>query len=89
MRRTVTKVIDGDTFIVNRMINGTNKIRLANVNAPEKNQFGGKSATSTLRNLISGETVTIVPVGRSYDRIVANVRVDRSLVNKRMKERGY
>lgn len=89
MRRTVTKVIDGDTFIVDRMINGANKIRLANVDAPEKYQFGGKSATNALRDLIGGQTVTIVPVARSYDRIVANVRVDRSLVNKRMRERGY
>lgn len=89
MRRTVKKVIDGDTFIVNRKINGTNKIRLANVDAPERYQFGGKSATGTLRHLIGGQTVSIIPVGRSYDRVVANVRVDRSLVNKRMRERGY
>jgi len=89
MRRTVKRVIDGDTFIVNRKINGTDKVRLANVDAPEKYQFGGKSATNSLRGLIGGQTVTIVPVGRSYDRIVANVRVDRSLVNKKMRERGY
>jgi len=29
MRRTVKKVIDGDTFVVNRKIGGTNVVRLA------------------------------------------------------------
>lgn len=84
MRRTVVKVIDGDTFIINRKVDGTNKVRLANVDMPEIYQYGGRQSTSALKRLIGGRQVTLVPVGRSYDRIVANVRVRRKSVNKLM-----
>jgi len=85
MRRKVKRIIDGDTFIVNRKIGKTNVIRLAGINAPEKYQFGGKTATNRLRGLIGGKTVTIVPVGTSYHRIVANVRSNRKSINKRLR----
>ena len=85
MRRTVKKIIDGDTFVVNRKIGNTNRIRLARVNAPEKYQYGGKKATNRLRGLIGGKTVTIIPVGRSYGRIVAQVRHRRRSINRRLK----
>ena len=86
MRRTVKKVIDGDTFVVNRKIGNTNRIRLARVNAREKYQYGGKRATFRLRRLIGGKTVTIIPVGRSYGRIVANVRHGKKSVNRRLRK---
>lgn len=85
IRRKVKHVLDGDTFIVSRRIGNTNRIRLAGINAPEKYQFGGKKATNRLRGLIGGKTVTIIPVGRSYNRIVANVRSKRKSINKRLK----
>ncbi|MBN4049011.1 thermonuclease family protein [archaeon AH-315-M20] len=85
MRRTVKKIIDGDTFIVNRKIGNTNRIRLARVNAPEKYRYGGKKATNRLRGLIGGKTVTIIPVGRSYGRIVAQVRHRRRSINRRLR----
>ena len=84
MKRKVLKVIDGDTFVVRRRIGDTRVVRLAGVNAPEKYQYGGQSATNKLRGLIEGKTVTIQPVGRSYGRVVAGVRVNRGSVNRRM-----
>ncbi|MBU2576337.1 MAG: thermonuclease family protein [Nanoarchaeota archaeon] len=80
MRRTVKRVIDGDTFQTYRKVNGSNYIRLAGVNAPEKHQFGGAQATNRLKHKIQGKTVTLQPVGRSYGRIVARVRANRKLV---------
>ena len=85
MKRTVTRVIDGDTFEVNRRIGNSNRVRLAGVNAPEPYQFGAQQATNRLRQLIAGETVTIIPRGISYNRIVADVRVNRISVNKRLR----
>ena len=85
MRRTVKKIIDGDTFEINRRIGSSRIIRLAGVNTPEKNQFGGRKATNRLKGLIGGKSVIIVPVGKSYGRIVANVRHKRESVNKRLK----
>ena len=85
IRRTVKKVIDGDTVIVNRKIGGTDRIRLAGVRAPESYQKGGRAATSKLRRMVEGKQITIVPVGRSYGRVVANIRHRRKSVNKRLK----
>lgn len=87
MRRTVKRIKDGDTFVVNRKIKGTNIIRLANVDAPEKYQRGGKTATNKLKGLIGGKSVTIVPKAYSYGRLVAEVRINRRSVNKRMRLR--
>jgi micrococcal nuclease len=80
IRRTVKRVVDGDTFQTYRKVNGSNYIRLAGVNAPEKHQFGGSQATNRLRRQIQSKTVTLQPVGRSYSRVVAKVRCKRRLV---------
>ncbi len=84
MRRTVTRIVDGDTFEVKTRIGNTRFVRLAGVNAPELNQYGGSTAMNRLTELIGGKTVTIVPVGRSYNRVVADVRYKRKSVNKRI-----
>ena len=83
--RTVKKVIDGDTFVINRKIDGTNKVRLAGYNAPEPYQFGGRRATNRLKGHIGGKKISVRPFGRSYDRVVANVTQNRKKINKRMK----
>lgn len=85
MKRKVKKVLDGDTFETYTKINGTNRVRLAGINAPEKHQFGGQKATNRLRGLIGGKTVTITPKGRSYNRIIADVRINRKSVAKKLK----
>ncbi len=83
MRRKVKRVVDGDTFEVHTKIGNSNFVRLAGVNAPEKHQPGGTQATNRLRNQIGGKTVSIVPKGRSYGRVVADVRLNRRKINKR------
>jgi endonuclease YncB( thermonuclease family) len=80
IRRTVKKVIDGDTFQTHRKVNGSNYIRIANKNAPEKHQRGGSQSTARLKKQIQGKTVTLQPVGRSYGRVVAKVRRNRRLL---------
>ena len=84
-KERVTRVVDGDTFFT---ASRKRPIRLANVDAPEKRQRGGAGATKALRNLISGETVTVDTVARdTYGRAVANVKVGRKSVNKAMREK--
>lgn len=80
-------MLDGDTFVVGKKINGSNRVRLAGYNAPEKHQFGGRKATNRLRGLIGGKTVTITPKAKSYGRVVAGVRINRKSVSKRMRGR--
>ena len=87
--RTVKRVIDGDTFEVARKMEKFNRVRLANVDAPKKGTSAGMEAMRTLRGMIGGKKVTIRPVGRSYNRVVAKVFADRKSVNRRMRKRGY
>ena len=71
-RRKVQNIIDGDTFKVRRNVNGSQYIRIAGLDAPEKGQQGYLSAKRQLQK-IKGETVTIRPVGKSYGRTVGEV----------------
>ena len=74
----VDYVIDGDTF---RLESGE-RIRIAGIDTPEtqKGQAKchaeivlGRSATAYARTLLDGRHVTIMRVGRSYNRTVAKV----------------
>lgn len=89
MMRTVTKILDGDTFEIGTNIDSLNKIRLARVRAPEKGTKYGTIATNTLRGLIGGKLVRIEPVSRSYDRIVAEVYYNSRNINNVMRDKGY
>ena len=72
IRRKVQKVIDGDTFRVRNRVNGSQFIRIAGLNAPEKGKKGYASAKKKLSKL-KGKVVTLRPVGTSYGRVVAEV----------------
>ncbi|MFA5811065.1 MAG: thermonuclease family protein [bacterium] len=83
-KEKVTRVIDGDTFLTGSR---KNPVRLANVDAPERGERGAAKATSALRNLVHDKTVAIEPKARDcYGRTVANVKVGRVSVNKKMQE---
>lgn len=89
----VAYVIDGDTF----RLEGGERIRIAGIDAPET-QAGqakcraeitrGQAATRNARALLHGRTVTIERVGRSYNRTVANVRLDGRDVAAMLVQRG-
>ena len=78
--RKVKKVIGGDTIKTRTKISGTNFVRIANIDAPELHQFGGYAARDKLKRQIQGKVVTLQPVGRSYNRVVAKVRHNRRLI---------
>ena len=83
-KETVIKVLDGDTFETGSR---KNPVRLANVDAPEKGQRGAAQARKALRDLVEGEKVRIVTIGRDkYGRSVANVYVGRKSVGKKMRK---
>lgn len=74
VKRKVTKVIDGDTFKTDKPVKGSNFIRIADKDAPEKGQHGFTTAKNNLDRKIGGKTVDIDPVGKSYGRTVAKVK---------------
>lgn len=76
----VAYVIDGDTV---RLASGE-RIRIAGIDAPETRPENakckaeialGNDAREQARTLLEGRRVTIMRVGRSYNRTVAHVRV--------------
>ena len=82
VRRKVQEVIDGDTIRVRNRVEGSQFIRIAGINAPEKGQKGYADAKRKLNKLI-GETVTIKPVGKSYGRTVADVIYKRKKIKSK------
>ncbi len=79
-RRTVKRVLDGDTFQTYRKIQGTDRVRIAGVYGAELNTVRGRLQRDQMKRQIQGKTVTLQPVGRSYNRVVAKVRHNRKLV---------
>jgi len=65
---TVRYVTDGDTFSLRGV---ERRIRVWGLDAPERNERGGSAATSTLRRLINGQSLTcrVRDIDR-YGRIV-------------------
>jgi endonuclease YncB( thermonuclease family) len=89
----IAYVIDGDTF---RLETGE-RIRIANIDAAETDAgqakcraeiARGETAKRNARALLEGRMVTIERVGRSYNRTVANVRLDGRDVAAMLVERG-
>jgi len=90
MAFTVTKVIDGDTFDVRpawklKDGKGGNRVRIASFNATEASDWGGKTATQKLKNLIEGEEVELKnPVNISYGRLVCDVFINGKDIKDRL-----
>jgi endonuclease YncB( thermonuclease family) len=73
----VFKVADGDTITIVDNSGKKHRIRLAGIDAPEKNQPYGDISTQGLNKLVSGRIVTIEHEKRDrYKRIVGKVLVD-------------
>ena len=73
----VVKVADGDTITIVDDLGEKHRIRLAGIDAPEKNQPYGDISTQGLNKLVSGKTVTIEYEKRDrYKRIIGKVLVD-------------
>ena len=78
-------VQDGDTF--KTALN--NWVRLANVCAPDKGSYDYIIAKAALEDLILGESIVYEEVGKSYGRLVCEVWVGDTHVNRYMRNQGY
>ncbi len=59
-RRKVQEILTGNTFRVLRRVNGSQVIRIAGLNSPERGKEGFQAAKRRLKQ-IEGDTVTIKP----------------------------
>ena len=81
----VMETIDGDTV----RIKGGKYLRLEGVDTPEKGTKGFAKAKNELADIIEGKNVSYTEEGKSYGRIVSQVKVGSKSVNTTMKRKGY
>lgn len=88
-RARVVGVTDGDTITVLDEQNVQHKIRLAEIDAPERGQPWGDRSKQALSALVFGKTVSVQQTDTDrYGRIVAHVFSDGRDVNREMVEQG-
>jgi len=89
------KVLDGDTAEIS-FRGFPVRIRLANIDAPEKKQKFGKESLAFLQNLLLGKEVWVNPNGSSldkYNRTICELFIEKEgsllCVNTEMVKKGY
>ena len=87
---TVTRVVDGDTVAFNVHDGPIEKVRLADIDTPEKDQPWGSEATTALRqwSMSKPARIEVVDTDR-YGRLVATLWVDDENINRRLVKEGH
>ena len=92
IRGTVVKVFDGDSFIVALAQGERVEVRLAGIDAPEKNQPYADSARAALRGMVLDQKLRleVLDIDRYGRKVVRAFRVsDRMDVNAELVRRGH
>ena len=89
---TVISVIDGDTITIkylSKKKNKIQKIRLADIDAPELTQPFGKESKAYLEKLLLGKKVQLQIKGQdSYNRTIATVLYNNRVINQELVYEG-
>jgi endonuclease YncB( thermonuclease family) len=88
---TVSRVYDGDTVEL-KNANGKLKLRLTDIDAPERNQDFGQKARRALMKLCKGNDISInveLAGKDKYDRHLGRLQCDHTDVSVYMAEHGY
>ncbi len=85
----VVGVHDGDTVTCLDETNNQQKVRLAEIDAPELGQDSGKVSREALAEMVFGKTVTVTDDGKDrYGRWIAHMSCNGTDVNRRMVATG-
>lgn len=85
----VVHVADGDTITVLDAEKNQHKVRLAGIDAPEKDQAYGQRSRESLDELVAGQTVVVETTKKDrYGRVVGKVLVNRRDINVEQIRRG-
>lgn len=89
MQGKVIRVLDGDTIEILQDKQPV-RIRLANIDAPEKKQPFGRWSAEQLKTLAAGQPVTVTYSQKDrYGRVLGRVfTADRTEINRRQVENG-
>lgn len=86
----VVRVIDADTIVVLDGANTQQKIRLTDIDAPERSQAYGNKARQALSGKIFGKTVKVTYDGSDrYGRILGRVDYNGRWINKELVAEGW
>ncbi len=86
---TAIKIIDGDTVSIQETSGNTYRIRLYEIDAPEKRQPYGLAAKLYLAIAISGKTVTVLPRGNDqYGRMIGEIIFEEKNINSELVRNG-
>lgn len=84
----VQEILDGDTIVV-VADTGEVRVRLAQIDAPEKDQDFGLQSTLSLTELLRGKKVELIGDTKDrYGRLVAEVLLDGENINALQVKRG-
>ena len=84
----VVRIVDGDTIVL-KVADAQHRVRLAGIDAPEKNQPWGESSTRELRRQIAGKHVVIGWHKRDrWKRLIGVMRLAEDDMNLHMIDRG-
>lgn len=64
------------------------EVRVSDFYAPELSEPGGRKAKATLERIAKGKRVVCLAGGRSYDRVVAECRINGVSVGRLMRRAG-
>jgi len=85
----VVRVIDGDTVVLLTAGNKQERIRLNDIDAPEKGQPYSEASRIFLSDMIAGKTVRVEYKGRDrYRRILGTIFIGGKNVNEEMVRAG-
>lgn len=79
-RGKVKRIIDGDTF----ELRSGERVRIANLSAPELDERGGQQAKRRLQNKMPRGTEVGIskPLAKSYGRVVRKVTINQKDITK-------
>jgi micrococcal nuclease len=85
----VVKIADGDTLTI--VVDGQQeKIRLSDIDTPERKQPYGTRAKQALSELTFGKTITVLTTTRDrYGRVIGHIKADGVDVNAELVRLGY
>ena len=86
----VTRVVDGDTVAFKVHKGPVEKVRLADIDTPERDQPWGTEATTALRqwSMSKPARIEVVDTDR-YGRLVATLWVDDENINRKLVKEGH
>ena len=86
----VVSIADGDTVTL-KVNDTTHKIRLAEIDTPERDQPYGLAATSALTDLLLGNQVRVKVVKENdqYGRVIGRIFIEQKDVSAHMVEQGH